>query len=460
MIDGIQLTFYTPNPKSYLLGLPCWEILVNEKTGQRVNDIRTTHLRGLDLKLKPSINEGYNLLINGSLHKFHNCGEHNADQFTFAKLLQSIDSLIDILGISADKCLVHGLEIGVNVSLPFSPLRVLKNLVCYRSRPFTQINKRNISKGLQCSLTQYRVKVYDKAKQSDIDCGNVLRFEVAVDKMQVLSKYGIVTLADLQCIGKVKHLIGVLEEALNLIVWTDTTVNLNKLSNREQKQWLYFSNPKTWQQLSKFQKNRSIKKWGNLLYRYGNNIDLKAYVVKTWEHLFEQNFEAENPQPFYQHFQKSEAEKNATFLPLVCTVKKLRNTYEKDTSSNTIFYLKEVIPKQQKRYCLSCGREITNQPKRSIFCSEKLYGKSAKKCRNKSSNKRRDRKRFIRSAMKKNIYLAITYTDETGTAYTDILHPSEIIISKEWIDKIQTITNFSFDQKPVPSYDGQKTKNK
>ncbi len=38
------------------------------------------------------------------------------------------------------------------------------------------------------------------------------------------------------------------------------------------------------------------------------------------------------------------------------------------------------------RYCSTCGRDITDQKKGSVFCSEKLYGKQAKKSRNKNSN--------------------------------------------------------------------------
>ncbi|MGZ3837807.1 MAG: hypothetical protein ACXVPE_16285 [Bacteroidia bacterium] len=453
MIDGIQLTFTTRNPKSHLLGLPCWEVLVNEKTGTRVNEIRTAHFRGLDLKLKPSSYDGHNFIANGSLHKFHNCGEHNADQFTFLKLRQSIDSFTDIFGIDPGQCYLHGLEIGVNISLPFSPLKVLKNLVCFRAKPFTQINKRSLTKGLQCSLTQYRVKVYDKAKQSGVDCGNVLRFEVAIDKMQVLAKYGISTLVDLHNVRKVYSLFTVLKDALGGIVWTDTTTDLNRLSDRELKQWLYYSNPKTWEHLGKYQRLRAGKAWEKLLHKYGNLVNLLPFVLSTWESLFLGKLEAENPQPFYQPILKSEAEETATFLPLVCTVKRLQPPGQNHTISNTTFLRKEApqattkqppetIPK--KRFCPSCGRDISTQDKQTVFCSEKFYGKTAKQCRNKSSNKRRHHKRKIQSAMKKNNYLLITYTDETGPAFSDVLHPSEVSTSKEWLDQIQSITALSF----------------
>lgn len=447
MIDGIQLTFNTPDPKSHLLGLP-WDVLVNESTGQRVDEVRSTHLRGLDLKLKPSNNGGHNLLVNGSLHKFYNCGEHNTDQFTFSKLLQSIDSFTDLLGIDPSKLFLHGLEIGVNLRLPYSPLKVFKNLVCYRSRPFTQINKRSVRKGLQCALTQYRVKVYDKAKQSGIDCGNILRFEVSIDKMQVVAKYGIANLADLQNPQKVHALLNVLVEAANGIVWTDTTANLNMLSPRESKQWLYYSNPNTWLRLGKYQRNRATKTWAALLNNYGSPIDLLPFILNTWEKLFVNVSEAQPPQPFYLYNTKGEADNTATILPLVCTVKKSQSDHAKLTFLNTTLSMEENThaaeeivfkKKNHRRLCLTCNKVINSSRKNIVFCSEKLYGKAAKRCRNYQSNKRRDKKRIILKASQKNIYISITFIDINGNVITKTFHPKELVITKEWLDRIRTI---------------------
>ncbi|HEY8401336.1 MAG TPA: hypothetical protein VIK89_08745 [Cytophagaceae bacterium] len=50
-----------------------------------------------------------------------------------------------------------------------------------------------------------------------------------------------------------------------------------------------------------------------------------------------------------------------------------------------------------KRYCKSCGRDISGQKLNSVFCSEKIFGKEAKKCRNKDSNPRNHVKRKIES---------------------------------------------------------------
>jgi hypothetical protein len=442
VIDGIQLTHYVNDPNSNLLGLSCWEVLVNEKTGERVNEFKTTHIRGLDLRLKPSLKKGYTLLINGSLHKFHNCGEHNTDQFTFWKLIQSIDSLQNILEINPKDLFIHGLEIGVNINLPYSPLRVLKNVVCYRSRPLTQINTRDARKGLKCSLSQYSLKIYDKERQSGKECGNVLRFEISIDKMQMIQGYGIKTLADLQDATKVYPLISVLKSAFNGIVWTDTTANLKRLTQKELKQWLFFSNSKNWENLNKHQRTRALLKWDLLLKKYSKSDSIFPLLLDTWNTLFSDVMEALNPQPFYQHQQELEAEKTTTFLPFICTVKKSHSELIKTPPSSSSFPIKQNNNKQNqmtvKKSCITCGKNISDQKKNSIFCSEKVYGKIAKKCRNKRSNERREHKKKIEAALKSESFLIVSYQAETGDVYSDILKPDEIDLSS-FAFKILTI---------------------
>gem|GEM_PF-2797766 len=426
------------------MGLPFWEILVNESTGLPVNEFKTAKLRAIDFKLKPSSYDGHILIANGSIHKFFNTGTHNADQFTFSNLSQSLDSLSDIFGIPEENALLRGLEIGVNISLPFSPIRVLKNLVCYRAKEFTQIDKRSQGKGVQCALTQYRLKVYDKAKQSGVDCGHVLRVEVAIDKMQVISSHEIRTLADLRNRNKVYTLISVLTDAVKGIVWTDVYASKKGMSSRELAQWNDFSNPKTWERMSKHQRVRASKKWSDLLARYGNPVKLLPLITTEWDRLFMDQMEAENPQPFYRLPDELEAKESATFLPLECTVKTSQPATGKPIFTNTTFTgsnefaatKDQHVSDQPKRRCLSCNRDISKQGKRSLFCSEKLYKKEGKKCRNMNSNKRRGYRRKIKSAITKDHYLQITYSSENGTIFTDILHPSEIVASKEWMDRI------------------------
>lgn len=41
--------------------------------------------------------------------------------------------------------------------------------------------------------------------------------------------------------------------------------------------------------------------------------------------------------------------------------------------------------------------------------------------------------------MQQQNFLQITYTDATGAVYTDTLHPSEITITRQWLDRVQQV---------------------
>ncbi|MBS1669199.1 MAG: hypothetical protein JST58_17635 [Bacteroidetes bacterium] len=444
MVDGIQICYHDC-ARSHLLEAD-WQALFWDKSLVRVDDNRLMKFRGLDLKLKNSKNGGLALLVSGSIHKYHNLGEHNADQFTFERLVQSIDSFTDLFSIPAKECYIHGIEVGLNLILEYPVIRVLKNVVCHAYKPFSFLSERSIRNGIVCTHSKYRVKVYDKSKVSGVSCGNTLRFEVAIDKMEKIAAYQIKTLADLQDKYKVYPLINLLKDALNDIVFTDSSMNIRILSEHEQKQFLHFSNPKTWQTLSKHQRCRAKKTFKKLLAN-GNPPNLFPIVIKTWDNLFREKIEADLPQPLDNGCFKMEALETATFGQLEYTGQKLRKEFGKSIEINAGFLInenlniidKELAEKPENRFCISCGKSLgTTNPKRK-FCSPKKYGnKAAKRCRNKQSNKKRDFKRLIQKAIAKDLYLVISYK-ENGCVYSDILHNSEFMTVKETWDRIEKV---------------------
>ncbi|GGB01826.1 hypothetical protein [Puia dinghuensis] len=451
MIDGIQLVHYAPD-RTHLTALSCWEVLVNEKTGQRVDDVRRASFRGLNMELKPAAT-GYRLTINGSLHKYHNGGEHNADAFPFTGLLDTISGLCAAIGVMPDRLELHGIEIGLNIPLPFTPLRVLNNAVCYKNKPFQLIHKRNKRKGLLCCLWDYDIKLYDKAAQSDTDCGDLLRFEVKVNKMRYLDGYGLTHLEALTDPGKVYPLIQVLTDALGGIIWTDKAAQLDRMNDREQKQWLYLGSPASWEAMNKYQLRDSRKKLAALFGRYVDHpisAVIAPLLVTTWKQQFAGSSEADNAPPFHRLSEKLEAVNLPTFSPLECIKEKVREKDQELTkplagfSGKEDLYIKKInnvtgpISILPSRRCISCGRDISGQDKRSRFCSEKVYGPKAKQCRNRDSNKRRDHKRILSKAKQGNRLINVRYRNNQGAVYT--LHPTELAISRDWLDRVEDIT--------------------
>jgi len=453
MFDGINAIYKLTEKDTHILNFLFWEVLVNEHTGERMNDFKTFSKYGLIFKLKPSLNNGWVLSINGSLHKWHNKGYSNSDQFTFENVQKAVHNLCSLFSISPNKVLLHGLEIGVNISLPYSVKKLLKSIVAYKGKPFTQINKSNESKGFVCSLSEYHLKIYNKGNQGKTGAENLLRFEVSVKKMRYL-KNTFPTIADLT--NKEKALTGIeyLQDCYNAIIWTDFTANKNIMSNREVKQWLSFSNPKTWQGMKKDSLKNSRIRWRYLLNKYGKIPDIFPLILNTWQTLFYEENEALNLPPFHQHLLINEAIKLTPFSPFKCNGEKgviidLKSIEKKgdlsidennniNPESSTKYLPKSHHKAIEKRTCKTCKKDITHQRRQSLFCSSKYVGeKQAKQCRNKNSNRKRDFKKRILKADAKNKFIAITYENE-NLFYTDILHPKEFEFNK-WFDTILKI---------------------
>lgn len=428
MFDGINLAYHECGTNSRIHRLDYWEILINERTGKPVNECKSASIEGLNLLLKPSTKGGNSLTVKGSLHKFYNNGLQNSDQFTFSKLNSAVLKLENKIGISASKLELHGLEIGVNIELPVKASSVIKNAVCFKGNPFTFINKKEPLKGIVCSLSDYELKIYDKGKQANTGAENLLRIEIKVNKMRHLRELSLKYLTDLTDLERTYNAVYVINEALSNVIWTDTKIDLSKMNDREQKQFLYYSNPKTWQNINKHKAYRGRNSFKTLLKKYSNTdtlFILQSRVETTWKALFESLKEAEKPRPFHRVSALKEAQKNATFSPFIWTVNKSHNTPSKARLKNlkifrpeTHLSIKSKTPKKNEainsepRKCISCGNDISRQRKGSKFCSEKFTSKKhAKQCRNKSSNNTRKIKRLIDRESEKGNVFTIHFTN-------------------------------------------------
>ncbi len=180
---------------------------------------------------------------------------------------------------------------------------------------------------------------------------------------------------------------------------------------------------------------------------YGNSTPLFPCILKTWNDLFPAIGEAQNTRPFHHDLLNREADEFATFSPLECTGERLQVNNRNGVENTSTFCISESVDMSSKEVspllpiprCLSCKKDISNQNTNSIFCSEKIYGRKAKKCRNRNSNERRNKKRIIKKATLTNKYLSISYQDPTGPIFSYLLHPTELILTKDLLDKIQNI---------------------
>jgi predicted nucleic acid-binding Zn ribbon protein len=409
-------------------------LCVSESTGELRTGKREAKYRSMWFTLTPQRGGRLSCSITGSLHKYHNGNDTNFNAFTFDELFDTLDALSRDFGINLTTADIHGIEIGVNIPLDYTPQIILKNVICHKGKAFDSIDRKNKKLGLICVHTDYSIKLYDKGYQhkiAELD-KYILRYEVKRHRQRMLEPYGISTLADLQNVEKVTALIILLAEKLNEIIFFDFSFKGKGLSEVKRLSWERYGNPNYWAGLSRNAYYKARKKYAELRTAY-NCIDWGQFVLKhttkTWFEL--SCIKQKIGRHFPQYFETLISGKEATFSKLEYVVE--------DVANGGIFESEEKKAMQSPNYCISCGRQITGQKEGSRFCSEKLYGKEAKRCRNKDSNRRLMLKRKITKAMEREKMLLITY--KVGKmVYSDILSPSEIVITKQWLDRVMSVT--------------------
>lgn len=386
MIDGITINCIIRDWETWkhLVNIP-FKVFTDIETGNidtrtRGNKIITIH-RGkweyFDIVVKEVFNNItgtriFHLIIKGSLHK-NQFNNKNYLPFTYQLLQEQINHICKTLYIDPTQAQISCLEVGINLVTPFVVMPfVMNNIISYKGNPFNRYIKDSTGfcLGIHCTLTQYSIKIYDKGKQNNLP-QNLMRFEKRFVKMQVLNKYGIKYLSDLQDRPKVKGLLKMLLEAWENVLIYDiellkkiiVTNNLKKgvidlLTNGQ--------NSNYWERLKdsnvrKF--NYQREKFKKLVTQNGNKWQQKVteLIQQEWNGLF----------------------KNCTNLPV--GKKEILSVGEKAELYNLTIKIKG--NNVQKRFCLNCGKDITHQKEDSQFCSAKYVGyEAAHLCRNTANN--------------------------------------------------------------------------
>ena len=242
------------------------------------------------------IRKGDYIVLEGSLHKYHNDGQHNHNDFDYSMLIQTVDNLCQEIQIKSDESYLQNLEFGINIKVDFDPTDFLKNqVICYKGQKPTYSGPRN-GKGYLLEFEQYNyiVKLYDKGGQYDLD-EKILRFEFKTKKMVFIKNSGIKILADLKNLSRLKILRDILlnifddilicEHVQNEIISEhDRELYLNRINSTYWSSLLPDS--KTFQNGSKNQQYRaaskkyykSLKQFKYLISKY--NLDITKKTIQ------------------------------------------------------------------------------------------------------------------------------------------------------------------------------------
>jgi len=211
-----------------------------------------------------------------------------------------------------------------------------------------------------------------------------MRFEKRFLRMQELNKRGIKFLSDLLNYSTVVQLLPALLEAWqNVLIYDIENLqileNSGQINEVENNLLISGQNPKFWEQLKitgneKFKYQR--KKYKKLVAKNGSKWQqlVKELIHKEWKEMFK-----DSPNLQCGSF----PQQNLKFPEFIIKIK----------SKNG-----------EKRFCLTCGKEITNQKEGSKYCGAKYVGyEAAHQCRNNNN----DRKYKIEKIQRRGILVDI-----------------------------------------------------
>jgi hypothetical protein len=231
------------------------------------------------------------------------------------------------------------------------------------------------------------------------------------------SKVDIKTLADLRHPDILERLGQLLLDAFDNLILYDNSIRHEQLTARERLLIKDFQNPMFWERLNFRKRYKSLKSFRAILQKYNSSAihkEVTDLIRAKWIQL-NNELAAENRGAFHRHLEPIAAGKVGSISPLEYRVKYSPVDGEILMNVDVI----HILP--IKRICQTCGRDISNQRTGSVFCSERVHGKLAKRCRNTASGQartERNRAKRQKEALKlndllkmdRNIIKSVTFT--------------------------------------------------
>jgi len=311
--------------------------------------------------------------MRGSFHRHHHGGENWTD-FTREQFAEAVAAVCLALGLHPAALRLSNVEVGVNIVPPCPTSAVLRSIVLHRTqRP----NPMGQGVGIELRHTAYRFKIYDKARQYARP-GELLRFEVAVRRMRTLQRCGVRTVADLLDPKVWTAMRGYLLARFNELLIVEPDILTDGLKPAERELLNRATDPAYWIGLERRQRSEKRRTLSAIYSRHASNglkAALRALIATKAEELNAGPILAMDARTFSPTGEEvgdtSPERPERTFSPLALRSANVRG---------------EVVEVEVRR-CAVCGRDITHQDARSQVCSERLYGKEGKRCRNALSNR-------------------------------------------------------------------------
>ena len=462
MIDGVKLLCGI-NPKDWAdnKNLSFFS-RINENTGEIPNNNKFAEKKGLRFSItEKEKNVYYN--VRGSLHKYYFEGKTNACDYHLSDFLNTIEDLHQNFKINPETTVLQNIEFGVNIELPFDISHVYECCKSYKMQIFG-INKiAGKNNGLRIELQQYKIKIYDKGLQETGKTSRLMRFEIAVNKMEKVKHLGIKNLKNLQSLDVWGGLSEILLKAWDEIIFIDKkSVNYKLLSAIQQKKFLRFLDSFYWENLNRNIYHKSKNHLNKLFSEFGKGDNKKQIIYNLIQEKL-QKLQTANPVLFGDKLTAfipgdSPGEKPENSQPIKTEKWRQINSLDKGLETVTIShtFFKENddkkdptnqihgIEKKKPKNCKCCRKKISGKKSTSLFCSVKCKNKHHQSKKSKTNQVLREKEKIYLQKLlpkieKGKLWVSITYIAENGL-FTDRLYQSEILPPKELIIKIRAVS--------------------
>jgi hypothetical protein len=444
LIDGIKIDVNSLNGSKWLSNkLLHFHTYTSVETGELLDGTIVAKYKGLKffiIQSKKYENRVY-YSVRGSLHKYFNNGNHNANDFNFNDLQKVLQELEQKFNINPKTSTLRNLEFGVNINTPIEAKEVLKNLVCFGKYTFGTLKIAGLNVGKRIQKQQSSLKIYNKGKQYQ-KATNLVRFEIAIHKMLYLKKYSIVMLSDLQNINKIKPLEVLLLSYWDSVIYYDKAIDWKRLTEFERKKVLYYATPRNWSDFEIKQRYRAKKHFKKLMQQFSSSTthkeiytligskwsDLSANICPQINHKLNPKIKSQNVHKLTVSIQGYSMDKTP---PKKENIKTIKNQPKKP-----------LIMRVKK--CKVCSSDISQKRDYTKFCSKKcnnhFHGKERTKRNQQKRNLEKEKLKELLKVLPQNkLWLWVAYRMDIAN-YSDYLHQSEINTTKEIIKKVQQVS--------------------
>ncbi|MCT4644817.1 MAG: hypothetical protein N4A74_07515 [Carboxylicivirga sp.] len=325
--------------------------------------------------------------ICGSIHKYFNNGDNNATRLTYSDLVRAVE-MLRVFGVDPHTAKIRSFEFGLNLNL--KPTQLKPNVFIDSIMYCRNTGKKDMmitqKKGFGSSYITNDVtyKFYDKALQANInDHANILRYELKFNRMRALKLFGINVLSDLLDLEKLHQVfidkyIKTLDEII-FFEWKQIR-STKGLPVKYKEKFKNLRNPNWWLNEVKDRKerNRNKKLLEKIIDNHANRDVkkiLKSLIIKEYEQVT-----------------RTKIEDVCTTIDIITSERNSHKPHapKVGTHAHRIVVYKrtgQTIETSEKKYCLTCGKEITQQRKGSKYCADN------RKCRDKAYNTKKSKQR-------------------------------------------------------------------